>query len=410
MLLILSIGMQFVYSASVGLLPIYMQDIVRPDWLTPELASGLSITATAITAALAMPFLGRWTDRRGPHGLLIASLVGSGLVLIFQALIPSVGVFLALRGVLGVLTLPAVLLLTALTVTMALIGRPPVGPEVESFFARIGWLGSQIVPLLLLTVGLSGDAVRERSAGHAFAAGLRPQSSYVGVTTGLLRVMPKRELEAVLAHEVSHIRNRDTYLMTMATVFAGVIALVADLGFRTLAYGGRSRKAGALVAVLALVGLLLAPYAALLLRMSLSRRREFLADAGAAEVLNDPEAMALALRRLELDTTTIRYAEATTAHLWVESPTERVGSEGSGILEFSSWFNTHPPMRSRIAALEEVAGSVRCPVLAIGGITPERVADVSRAGAAGVGIISAIVAADRPADATKAFLDALGRA
>jgi heat shock protein HtpX len=198
------------------------------------------------------------------------------------------------------------------------------------------------------------------TAPNAFAAGLRPETSYVGVTTGLLSTMPKRELEAVLAHEVSHIRNRDTYLMTMATVFAGAIALVADIGFRSLAYGGRSRKAGALVGVLAVVGLLLAPYAALLLRLSLSRRREFLADAGAGEILNDPEAMALALRRLELDTTTVRYAEASTAHLWVESPTERIGSHGAGILEFSSWFNTHPPMRSRIAALEE-AGGFRVP-------------------------------------------------
>jgi heat shock protein HtpX len=198
------------------------------------------------------------------------------------------------------------------------------------------------------------------TAPNAFAAGLRPGSSYVGVTTGLLSTMPKRELEAVLAHEVSHIRNRDTYLMTVATVFAGAIALVADIGFRSLAYGGRSRKTGALVAVLAVVGLLLAPYAALMLRMSLSRRREFLADAGASEILNDPEAMALALRRLELDTTTVRYAEASTAHLWVESPTERIGSHGAGILEFSSWFNTHPPMRSRIAALEE-AGGFRLP-------------------------------------------------
>ena len=139
------------------------------------------------------------------------------------------------------------------------------------------------------------------AAPNAFAAGLRPTSSYVGVTTGLLRTMPKRELEAVLAHEISHIRNRDTYLMTMATVFAGVIALIADIGFRSMAYGGRSRKGGALVAILAIVGFLLAPYAALLLRMSLSRRREYLADAGAAEILSDPEAMALALRRLELD-------------------------------------------------------------------------------------------------------------
>ena len=200
----------------------------------------------------------------------------------------------------------------------------------------------------------------EDAAPNAFAAGLRPTSSYVGVTTGLLRAMPKRELEAVLAHEISHIRNRDTYLMTMATVFAGVIALVADIGFRSIAYGGRSRRAGALVAILAIVGFVLAPYAALLLRMSLSRRREYLADAGAAEILNDPEAMALALRRLELDTTSVRYADASTAHLWVESPTDRVESERRGVVALSGLFNTHPPIPTRIAALEE-AGGFRLP-------------------------------------------------
>jgi heat shock protein HtpX len=193
---------------------------------------------------------------------------------------------------------------------------------------------------------------------NAFAAGLRPQTSYLGVTTGLLGVMPKRELEAVLAHEISHVRNRDTYLMTMATIFAGVIALIADIGFRMLLYGGgRSRRGGgALIAVLAIVGLLLAPYAALLLRMSLSRRREFLADAGSAELLNDPEAMALALRRLQLDTTTVAYADASVAHLWVESPTSRVESERRGVLAMSGLFETHPPLDARIAALEESGG------------------------------------------------------
>ena len=193
---------------------------------------------------------------------------------------------------------------------------------------------------------------------NAFAAGLRPQTSYLGVTTGLLRVMPKRELEAVLGHEITHVRNRDTYLMTMATIFAGVIALVADIGFRMLLYGGgRSRKGGgAIVIVLAVVGLLLAPYAALLLKLSLSRRREFLADAGSAEILNDPEAMALALRRLELDTTTVAYADASVAHLWVESPTSRVESERRGVLALSSLFDTHPPLVERIAALEESGG------------------------------------------------------
>ena len=188
-------------------------------------------------------------------------------------------------------------------------------------------------------------------APNAYAAGLRPETSYVGVTTGLLATMPQRELEAVLAHEVAHIRNRDTYLMTVATVFAGVIALIADIGFRR---GGR--RGGALVAILAIVGFILAPYAALLLRLSLSRRREYLADAGAAEILNDPEAMALALRRLQADSTTIRYAEASTAHLWVESPTDRVDSERRGVLALSSLFNTHPPIDARIAALEEAGG------------------------------------------------------
>jgi heat shock protein HtpX len=197
-------------------------------------------------------------------------------------------------------------------------------------------------------------------APNAFAAGLRPTKSYVGVTTGLLRTMPKRELEAVLAHEISHVRNRDTYLMTMATVFAGVIALIADVGFRALAYGGRSRKAGIIVLAVAIVGFLLAPYAALLLRMSLSRRREFLADAGAAEILNDPEAMGLALRRLQVDATSVKYADASVAHLWVESPTDRVDSERRGVLALSSLFNTHPPLEQRIAALEE-AGGFRLP-------------------------------------------------
>lgn len=193
-------------------------------------------------------------------------------------------------------------------------------------------------------------------APNAFAAGLRPETSYVGVTTGLLRAMPKRELEAVIAHEIAHIRHRDTYLMTMATVFAGVIALIADIGFRSLAYGGRSRKGGIVVLLVAIVGFVLAPYAALLLRMSLSRRREFLADAGSAEILNDPEAMALALQRLSHDPTTLRYAEVSVAHLWVESPTDRVETERAGVLALTTLFNTHPSLAARIAALEEAGG------------------------------------------------------
>ena len=240
----------------------------------------------------------------------------------------------------------------------SMTGAQEIGPEELKPLRRI-------VENVSIAAGLpvTPDVrVVDDPAPNAFAAGLRTQTSYLGVTTGLLRTMPKRELEAVLGHEVSHVRNRDTYLMTMATIFAGVIALVADIGFRMLIFGGgRSRRGGgALIAVLAVIGLLLAPYAALLLRMSLSRRREYLADAGSAEILNDPEAMALALKRLQLDTTTVKYADASVAHLWVESPTSRVDSERSGVNFLSGLFDTHPPLDKRIAALEE-AGGFRLP-------------------------------------------------
>ena len=291
---------------------------------------------------------------------LRSSIVVLGFVLLLVVLAGLVG--LALDVSLGVVALIVALvyavfgIIRSRSLISGITHAQPLGPD-------------ELRPLRRLVENVSIGAglpvtpelrVVDDDAPNAFAAGLRPTSSYIGVTTGLLRTMPKRELEAVIAHEVSHIRNRDTYLMTMATVFAGVIALIADIGFRSLAYGGRSRKGGVIVVILAVVGFVLAPYAALLLRMSLSRRREYLADASAAEILNDPEAMALALNRLELDTTSVRYADAATAHLWVESPTDRIDSERRGIVAMSGLFNTHPPLRTRIAALEE-AGGFRLP-------------------------------------------------
>ena len=291
-----------------------------------------------------------------------SGIVVTGFVLLLLLVAGLIGAVLDLS--LGIVALvgAAIYALFALIRSRSMIARMTGAQAVDADTAK---------PLLRLVENVSIAAglpvtpevrIVDDPAPNAFAAGLRPQRSYVGVTTGLLRTMPKRELEAVLGHEISHIRHRDTYLMTMATIFAGVIALIADLGFRMLIYGGgRSRRGGgALVAVLAIVGLVLAPYAALLLRMSLSRRREFLADAGSAELLNDPEAMALALRRLQLDTTSIKYADASIAHLWVESPATRVDTERRGVSALSSMFETHPPLAARIAALEE-AGGFRLP-------------------------------------------------
>jgi heat shock protein HtpX len=205
----------------------------------------------------------------------------------------------------------------------------------------------------------------EDPAPNAFAAGVRPSTVYVAVTTGLRRLMSPRELEAVLAHEISHIRNRDVRLMTLAAVLVGVVAMISDIAFRMALFGGgrRSKDTNPLVVIAAVVALLLAPVAAMLLQMALSRRREFLADASAAAILNDPEAMALALRRLQLDTQETRYADRSTAHLFIESPARAVRGAG-GFL--AGLFQTHPPLEERIAALEEAGGFRLSPLDPVG--------------------------------------------
>ena len=151
-------------SRAVNLLPIYLQDMQRPSWLSAELASGLSITLTAITAALGMPFFGPWTDRHGPRELLMLSLVGSGLVLGIQALVPTVGLFLVMRGVLGIWLAGVTATLSVLTKIEAPSGREGTAFGAASSAQGLGWglgpiLGSVLVavggiPLLYLVCGV----------------------------------------------------------------------------------------------------------------------------------------------------------------------------------------------------------------------------------------------------------------
>jgi DHA1 family multidrug resistance protein-like MFS transporter len=183
--LVLQLGTQFVYSASVNLLPIYLEDMQRPAWLSAELASGLSITLTAITAALGMPFCGPWSDRRGPRGLLVVSLIGSAVVLTIQALVPTVGLFLALRAVLGVWLAGVTASLAVLTRLLAPIGREGAAYGSASSAQGLGWglgpiLGSAVVavggiPALYLVSAcmmlLLVFVARQRSARALSAAG-----------------------------------------------------------------------------------------------------------------------------------------------------------------------------------------------------------------------------------------------
>jgi len=197
----------------------------------------------------------------------------------------------------------------------------------------------------------------EDPAPNAFAAGRDPAHAYVAVTSGILTLMDKRELEGVLAHEVSHIRNRDVRLMSLAAVMVGVIALAADLLMRITIFGGgddrRDGGLGGFAVIAGLVAAVLAPIGAALLQMSLSRRREYLADASAVEITGDAEGLALALAALRDDTQALHTVTRATAHLYIESPLrDHKGLRSS----LGGLFDTHPPLEDRIERLEQMGG------------------------------------------------------
>ncbi|HET6849497.1 MAG TPA: M48 family metallopeptidase [Gaiellales bacterium] len=195
------------------------------------------------------------------------------------------------------------------------------------------------------------------SSPNAFAAGRDPDHAYVAVTSGIVELMDDRELEGVLAHEVSHVRNRDVRLMSLAAVLVGVIALAADLLMRITIFGGgddeRDGGLGGLAVIVGLVAAVLAPIGASLLQMSLSRRREYLADASAVEITGDAEGLARALAALRDDTQPLRTVTRATAHLYIESPLrDHKGLRSS----LGGMFDTHPPLEDRIARLEQMGG------------------------------------------------------
>ena len=193
-------------------------------------------------------------------------------------------------------------------------------------------------------------------APNAFAAGRDPQHAYVAATTGLLALLDRRELEGVMAHEIAHVRNRDVRLMSLAAVLVGVIALVSDIVMRMTLFGGGRRREGGLGAIGAIVGiaaLILAPIGAALLQMSLSRRREYLADASAVEISGDPEGLASALAKLRDDKHPLKKVTRATAHLYIESPLrDHAGLRSS----LGGLFDTHPPLEERIRRLEQMGG------------------------------------------------------
>lgn len=189
-------------------------------------------------------------------------------------------------------------------------------------------------------------------APNAFATGRDPEHAAIAVTTGLIQKLDRLELEGVIAHELSHIKNRDTLVQTLAAVLAGTVVLASDWMLRSLWWrGGRRRDEGAgqlqaLFFVIGIVLAVLAPLFATLIQMAISRQREYLADANAALLTRYPDGLASALRKIAADTNRLRVANKATEPLYIYNPLRDYGGA------LNALFNTHPPIEERIRRLE----------------------------------------------------------
>jgi heat shock protein HtpX len=217
-----------------------------------------------------------------------------------------------------------------------------------------------VVEGLAIAAGLPAPRcyVIDDTAPNAFAAGRKPETAVICVTTGILEKLNRVELEGVIAHEMSHIKNYDVRLQTLVVVMAGIVALLSDWMLRSFMWGGGRRRggrsrsgSGGAGGILILVGLVLAvlsPFIATIIQLAVSRKREFLADASGAMLTRYPAGLASALRKISADTEPLEAANKATAHLYIVNPLKNIKG---GV---NKLFSTHPPIEERIAALEKM--------------------------------------------------------
>jgi heat shock protein HtpX len=240
----------------------------------------------------------------------------------------------------------------AVRATIALTHAVEVTPEQAKVLHNV-------IEGLCLRTGLPKPRVYivEDPAPNAFAFGRSPSNSGVAVTTGLLNLMSRRELEGVLAHEMSHIRNRDVQVTTLAVTTVGILVAVAELAARMswfADWGDDDNNGGsaiALIAVAALAGAL--AFGARILSLAISRHREELADVSAAELVS-PDGLRKALEKLEADHTVVHHVSRATAHLWLETPLRNEGDDKHAKL--NRMFDSHPPLADRITILRKLEG------------------------------------------------------
>lgn len=210
----------------------------------------------------------------------------------------------------------------------------------------------RIVENLSITEGVPMPKVYvvEDNAPNAFATGRDPGHAHVAATTGLLNIMEDRELEAVMAHELGHVRNYDIRVMMIVFGLVSAIGLIADMFLRMMWFGGdNDNPPHPIFLVLGIVAAILAPFVAILVQAAISRQREYLADASGAMTTRDPEGLASALEKLEATGTALRRQNSSTAHLFFANPLKGAS--------FAKLFSTHPPINERVKRLRNMGGS-----------------------------------------------------
>lgn len=209
----------------------------------------------------------------------------------------------------------------------------------------------RLVENLAITSGIPTPKIHimQDPAINAFATGRDPKHASIAVTTGAIEQLTNEELEGVLAHELSHIKNYDIRVMTIVIVLAGIVVLIADWTFRAHLYGGRGdrgRGAHPIIFIIAILSMILAPVIAQLIKLAISRKREYLADASGALLTRYPEGLAKALEKIGAQAKPLGRANHATAHLFIANPFgEKLGRAAARL------FSTHPPIEERIKAL-----------------------------------------------------------
>jgi heat shock protein HtpX len=272
---------------------------------------------------------------------MVLGILGTLVSSYFEWGLSGTGVFLIISGVINFIAF----YFSDRLLLRASHAEPLTRAQVPELFTMVEELSNSAkipVPKLYL--------IRDSSM-NAFATGRNPQHAAVAVTLGLLENLDPAEVRAVLGHEISHVRNGDMRLMAVVSILAGFISIVADIYWRSgvAAKAGEKDRSGT-VAFIGLFISLIAPLAAMLVQLAISRSREFMADASGAELSNGAASLVSALRKISLDRRPLPYASPATAHLYFSSPLQ-VGSF------IDRAFSTHPPLEERIAALMRIEGA-----------------------------------------------------